>query len=448
MPAGGPDLNPLGSPSQSLWAATAGPGPDLPQLSGDLRAQVTIIGGGYTGLSAALHLAQAGRDALVLEAVDVGERASGLNGGQVIAGVKYDPDELEEMFGPATGARLVETVARGPDLVFDLIRQHGIVCDAVRTGWIQPATSEAASGMLRTRVEQWRRRGAAVEMLSPAETARLTGSSRYCGGWIDRRGGTVQPLSYVRGLAAAAQKLGGKIFRHSPAMKLSRGRGEWRVDTPSGSVTSPTVILATDAYADRIVDVVRRTVVTVPSFQVATAPLPPDLLRTILPERQSASDTWHLLRYFRLDATGRLLMGSRGVFGRPMGHPGAAPVAVQARRQYRAVREIYPQLEGIAFEYHWGGLVAVTRDHLPRLQEVAPGLLAGFGYNGRGVAMATMMGSLLARWSSGQPAAELGFPVTPLDPLPLHAFNQLGARVAVQYLRTLDGLARLRERLT
>jgi glycine/D-amino acid oxidase-like deaminating enzyme len=199
------------------------------------------------------------------------------------------------------------------------------------------------------------------------------------------------------------------------------------------------VVLATDAYADRVVDIVRRTVVTVPSFQVATAPLPRNLLETILPERQSASDTWHLLRYFRLDATGRLCMGSRGVFGNP-------PLAVQARHHYRAVREIYPQLEGIPYQYHWGGLVAVTRDHLPRLQEVAPGLLAGFGYNGRGVAMATVMGSLLARWSAGAAPEELGFPVTPVDPLPMHRFSQMGARVAVQYLRSLDGLARLRQR--
>ena len=437
--SGSRDLN-APTASRSLWAATAVPGPDLPSLSGDLRAQVVIIGGGYTGLSAALHLAEAGRDAVVLEATDVGERASGLNGGQVIPGVKYDPDELEEMFGPERGARLVATVAQGPDLVFELIRKHGMACDPVRAGWIQPATSEAALSRLRTRVEQWRRRGALVEILTPAQIARLTGSARYCGGWIDRRGGTVQPLSYVRGLTFAAQKQGARIFCRSPATKLTPAGGEWRVDTPTGSVRGATVILATDAYTDRVVDVVRRTVVTVPSFQVATAPLPPDLLRTILPERQSASDTWHLLRYFRLDAAGRLLMGSRGVFGN-------APVVAQARHQYRAVHEIYPQLEGIPFEYHWGGLVAVTRDHLPRLQEIAPGLLAGFGYNGRGVAMATVMGALLARWATGQSAEELGFPVTPVDPLPLHAFNQLGARVAVQYLRTLDGLARIRERL-
>jgi len=439
MPTNGRDVN--GMSSHSLWAATATPGPQLSTLSGDQRAQVTVIGAGYTGLSTALHLAEAGRDAVVLEAADVGERASGLNGGQVIPGVKYDPDTLEEMFGAELGSRLVDTVARGPDLVFELIRKHGIACDAVRTGWIQPATSEAALVGLRSRVEQWSRRRAPVNMLSREEIARLTGSRRYCGGWIDRRGGTVQPLSYVRGLALAAQRAGSRIFRQSLATRLSRTAGEWRVDTPQGSVTSPVVVLATNAYTDQIVDVVRRTIVTVPSFQVATAPLSDDLLRSILPERQSASDTWHLLRYFRLDATGRLCMGSRGVFGN-------VPLAAQARHHYRAVREIFPQLAGIPYDYHWGGLVAVTRDHLPRLQEVGPGLLTGFGYNGRGVAMATMMGSLLARWASGHPVDDLGFPVTSVDPVPLHGFSQLGARVAVQYLRTLDGLARMREKLT
>jgi len=202
MPTHARDVNV--NSSQSLWAATAAPGPELARLSAELRAQVTIIGGGYTGLSTALHLGEAGRDAVVLEAADVGERASGLNGGQVIPGVKYDPDTLEEMFGTELGGRLVETVASGPDLVFELIRKYEIACDAVRMGWIQPATSEAALGGLRSRVEQWHRRGAAVSMLTREETARLTGSSRYCGGWIDRRGGTVQPLSYVRGLAFAA----------------------------------------------------------------------------------------------------------------------------------------------------------------------------------------------------------------------------------------------------
>src|SRR5262249_16950706 len=140
------------------------------------------------------------------------------------------------------------------------------------------------------------RRGADVEVLSARETARLTGSQRYSGGWIDRRGGTVQPLSYVRWLARAARDAGARIFAHSPAMRLERSGNGWRVHPPRGSVSSPIVVLATDAYTDSLVDPLRRTLIPVPSFQVATEPIPEALRNTILPGGQSASDTWHLLR--------------------------------------------------------------------------------------------------------------------------------------------------------
>src|SRR5262249_43942728 len=157
---------------------------------------------------------------------------------------------------------------------------------------------------------QWRRRGADVQLLSAAETARLTGSQRYSGGWIDRRGGTLQPLSYVRGLAPAARGPGARIFGQRPATYPEQAGSDWGVRTPGRSVSSATVILATAAYADRLVDPVRRTMIPVPSFQVATEPIPEKLRQSILPGGQAASDTWHLLRYFRLDPTGRLIMGS------------------------------------------------------------------------------------------------------------------------------------------
>jgi glycine/D-amino acid oxidase-like deaminating enzyme len=427
-------------PLQSLWSVTAPTGPASSALAGPLRAQAAVIGAGYTGLSAALHLAEAGRDVVVLEAVEIGERASGLNGGQVIPGVKHDPDALEEMLGPDVGGRLVVTVAAGPDLVFDLIARHGIQCESTRTGWIQPATSQAALAQLAQRVEQWSRRGAPVRLLSAAEVRRLTGSARYCGGLLDRRGGTLQPLAYVRGLAHALLRAGGRLFSRTPAVRVVRTGDGWSVATPAGSVSAPVVIIATDAYTDGISDELRRTMVAIPSFQVATAPIPAELRRTILPEGQAASDTWHLLRYFRLVPQGRLVLGSRGTFA-------AAPSTHAVRYQYDAVREIFPQLEGVAFEYHWGGLVAMTRDHLPHLHELAPGLLAGVGYNGRGVAMATMMGRLLAQRVCGAPVAELGFPVTPVQPVPFHALSRLGARLAIQYLRLVDGTTRARQSL-
>ena len=413
---------------RSLWAATATAGPEFSELDGELRSQVAVIGGGYTGLSAALHLAEQGRDTVVLEAVDVGERASGLNGGQVIPGVKSDPDELQAMFGPRLGPKVVATVAQGPDLVFELIGRYRIDCDALRTGWIQPAAHERDLIPIRTRVEQWQRWGADVSLLDRAQTARLTGATCYCGGWIDRRGGTVQPLSYVRGLARAAERAGVRIRVRSPAIRLARQGQDWRIESPRGRLIASTVILATDAYTDRLMDPLRRSLVAVPSFQVATAPIPASLQQGILPEGQSASDTRQLLRYFRLDADGRLLMGSRGAFDQM-----ASPQS--ARHLYDAVRQIYPQLEELPFEYHWNGLVAITADRLPHLHALAPGLLAGVGYNGRGIAMATMMGRLLARLATGATSDDIGFPVTTLEPMKLHRFARLGARAAMQYLR-------------
>ncbi len=423
---------------QSLWCATATGAPGGPALQGSERAQVVVVGAGYTGLSAALHLCEAGRDVVVLEASLLGAGGSGLNGGQVIPGVKHDPDVLERMFGATVGASMIDTVASGPDLVFELIRKHRIDCAATRTGWIQPAASESALAPIRSRVEQWRRRGAPVEMLQRRQIAELLGSERYCGGWIDLRAGTVQPLSYLLGLAGAAQRFGARIFTGSPAIKLERIGEQWSVQTPHGRILSPAVILATDAYTGGLVDTLRRSIVLVPSFQVATEPIPELLRRSILPQRQSVSDTWHLLRYYRLDAQGRLLLGSRGFFG-------DVPVSTAARHHYRAVLEIFPQLRGLRFEFHWGGWVAMTADHLPHLHELAPGLSAGLGYNGRGVAMATVMGRLLARRLLGVPAAQLGFPISPVRPIPLHRCSRLGVRLALQYLQLRAGWSRWRE---
>jgi glycine/D-amino acid oxidase-like deaminating enzyme len=432
-------VNTLGG--RPLWSATAPPLEGFARLAAPLRAQIAVIGAGYTGLSAALHLGEAGRDVVVLDAMDVGDGASGRNGGQVIPGLKFDPEALEAMFGGALGARLVATVGAGPDRVFELIRRHAIDCDAVRSGWLQLATAESALAPLATRVRQWRARGADVEMLSEAQAARLTGSQRYFGGLIDRRGGTVQPLAYARGLARAAQRAGVRLFTHSAATRIERGGGEWRIHTAGGSVSCRQVVFATNAYSDPAVEPLQRTVVAVPSLQVATAPLPPELRGSILPEGQSASDTWRLLRYFRLDAHGRLIMGSRGVFG-------DVPPDRAARLHYRAVREIYPQLSGISFDYQWSGFVAMTPDHLPHLHDVAPGIVAGLGYNGRGVAMATTMGGLLARRLLGADPEELGFPVTPVRPMRLHRFSRFGAGAAIQYLRALDEAARFAQRFT
>ena len=421
------------SATGSLWSATCAPMEPLPTLRADLRAEVVVVGAGYTGVSAALHAAAAGREVVVLEARELGEGGSGLNGGQVIAGLKHDPDLLLAHYGERIGEQLIARSAEAPDLVFDLISRHSIACDAVRTGWMQLAPSESHLPGLQRRAEQWRRRGVDAAVLSDREAANLTGSDRYCGGWIDRRGGTVQPLAYLRGLARAALARGARVFTHSCAAKLARAGGGWRVESGSGSVEARTVILATDAYTDRAFDALRRSIVTVPSIQVATPPLPAPLRARLLPGGQSVSDTRRLLCYFRMDAAGRLVLGTRGSYA-------DVPFPATTSAHERALREIHPELAGMPLEYRWGGFVALTRDGLPHLHEPAPGLLAGLGYNGRGVAMATAMGRLLARRALGEPAESLDFPLTPVRPIRLHGLSHLAARASIRYLQLRDAL--------
>lgn len=422
---------------QPLWAATAPAGVDFPGLQRALRTQVAIVGAGYTGLSAALHSVERGLDTALIDACAIGERASGLNGGQVIAGVKDDPDELLRRFGSRLGTALIDTVGTGPELVFELIRRHGIDCDAIRNGWIQAAISTRELQGLQARVAQWQKFGVDARLLDRDQTALLTGAHGYCGGWLDPRGGTVQPLAYARGLARAAQRAGVRIYARSPALRLQPHGGKWRIATPGGSITASQVIIATGAYTDHLLNPLRRTLVPVPSFQVATAPLPSALRASILPQGHSVSDTAPLLRYFRLDAHGRLLMGSRGAFDRE-------PTPASTRHLYEAVKQLFPRLGDVTFEFHWSGLVAITGDRLPHLHAVAPGLWAGLGYNGRGIAMATTMGRLLARLAAGEPAGDLGFPITPVRPLRLHRFARLGTRVALQLLKLRDHRQRRR----
>ncbi|MGF1610583.1 MAG: NAD(P)/FAD-dependent oxidoreductase, partial [Kiloniellales bacterium] len=190
---------------KSLWAATARPAPDAPPLQGERRAEVAVVGAGFTGLSATLHLAESGADVVLLEAAEPGWGASGRNGGQVIPGFKLDPDELVARFGPECGERLAAFAGGTADLVFELIARHGIDCAAERSGWIQAVHAPARMILAERRVAQWSKRGVHAEVISAERIAQLTGTERYSGGWIDGRGGVLQPLGYARGLAEAAQ---------------------------------------------------------------------------------------------------------------------------------------------------------------------------------------------------------------------------------------------------
>lgn len=417
----------------ALWHATAPAAPPTPPLAADVRADVCIVGAGYAGLSTALHLAEAGVSVIVLEAREPGWGASGRNGGQVIPGIKYDPSEIVSKYGAEAGAALVSFVGSTADLVFGLIEKHGMEVPHRRAGWIQGAHTPAMVETVKRRADEWGMRGVAARFLDPDDVGRLLGTDRYLGGWLDPRGGGVQPLAYARGLARAAQKAGATIYGQSPVTGLRRDGANWVVQTAQGaSVNAPRVVIATNGYTGDLIPKLRQTVIRPNSFIVATEPLSDNLAGTILPEGQVTSDTRQLLLYFRKDHTNRLLMGGRGPFREPQG------VADWGHLE-RVVGKMYPQAKDLRFEYRWCGRVALTRDFLPHLHEPEPGLLVDIGCMGRGVGLQTAMGRAMAHYLSTGDRASLPFPVTSITALPLHALNELYVSAIIAWYRLTDG---------
>lgn len=419
----------------SLWAATAAPAPETAPLESDAQADVVIVGAGYCGLSTALHLAERGVRVVVLEARDIGFGGSGRNGGQVIPGFKYDPSELVSMFGVDKGQRLVDFAASTADAVFDLIDKHKMDVPHVRRGWIQGSHTAEALKTAERRARDWGAQGVATQLLDRAEVARLLGTDKYFGGWVDPRGGGVQPLSYARGLARAALAAGVVIHTASPVTQLSQSGGKWHVSTKRGAkVVAERVVLATNGYTDDLWPQLRKSIINANSFQVATAPLPESVRRSILPEGHVSSDARNLLLYYRIDHTGRLLMGGRGTFREPdPAQPG------DWSHLENVVAKLFPQATGVPIDYRWCGHVAITRDYMPHLHEPAPGLLIDIGCQGRGVGLQTRMGQALADYiATGNKEA---LPVAPstIKPFPLYGLRRLYVSAVIGWYRMTDG---------
>ncbi|RUW65702.1 MULTISPECIES: FAD-dependent oxidoreductase [unclassified Mesorhizobium] len=397
---------------------------------------VVIVGGGIMGLSTALHAARQGRTVQVLEAGVIGEGASGLNGGQVIPGLKYDPQWLVEHFGKERGEALVNFAASTADAVFDLIRDEKLAVPFTRNGWIQAAHTETALTAAANRDRQWRARGADVELLSQAEIAAMTGAKGYLGGWLDRRAGVVDPLAYTLELARVTAAAGAGIAEGQKVVKLRKDAGLWRVLTESGlEVRAKAVVLATNAYADGLLPGLARTIVPLHSFQIATAPLPADIGAGILPGGQAVSDSRRILVYYRRSADGRLVLGGRGRMALPFS-------AADWAHLERALIRLYPALAGIAIEKRWFGRVAMTPDHLPHIHEPEMGLLAVAGCQGRGVGLMSALGKRIASYLASGDARQLPFPLSPIRPIPFHAYRQVGVAATIAWYRMLDALER------
>ena len=417
-----------------LWQVTAPDRPAGKALDDDLVCDVAVVGAGFTGLRAALALAEAGTEVAVFDAGDVGHGAAGRSGGQVNPMLPVArPEDLRRSVGDVYFERMAEVSLASADALFDLVRRYRIDCDARQHGWLRVDHSPAAREQARAAARAWNQFGAGFEFLDGDDVRSMTGSPAYGSATLSPRGGAVQPLALVRGLARAAEAAGVKIYARSAVRDLKRVDQRWTMAAAGHRVVADSVLLATNGYTDRLLPGLRRSVLPLTAIQIATDPLSPDEVGPVLPGGQTISDTRRLIMYARREPQDRVVFGGIG-YRRPFGGTGGF------HWLYRDAARIFPSIRRKSWRYRWGGRIALTDDRLPHLHEPAPGLLAGLGYNGRGVAMALVMGRVLADRVHGVDPSALPFPPTPLRPLPFRDTQFLGAGAAMAYLRLRDNL--------
>ena len=400
------------------------PAPPLPR-----RVDVAVVGGGYTGLAAARGLARCGATVAVLERHRIGWGASGRNGGFVLPGFQPGLAELVGRLGEDAARRLFLMSVEAVRSLEALIAAEGIACDYVRCGHVVLAARPAHLGEREDERRCLERVvGHPTELLGPGEIGREIGSAVYHGGLVDPAAGALHPGRYCAGLAEAARRAGAGLHEGAEVVGVRRRGERFEVATASGPLEAGQVLVATDGYTGAPFRRLRRRVIPVGSYIVATAPLPPGLAARLVPGGRVLSDTRRLLHYFRLSPDGRMVFGGRTSMV-PLG------TARAARVLGGAMRERFPELAATPVDYAWSGSVGFTLDRLPHAGRLA-GLHYALGYCGHGVAFATWLGGRMAEaMAQGRPMPDLG----PLRAVPLY-----GGRP--WFLPLVDGYYRLRDR--
>lgn len=414
--------------THGLWEKTAPPAPPTAPLIGEAKADVAVVGCGYAGLSAALHLAKAGARVVALEAVEVGFGAAGRNVGFVNAGMWVMPSEILKALGADYGERVLSLLDSGPAAVWALIESHAIDCDPARNGTLKCAVGRSGLKEIEERAAQLQARGAPVSVLSAAEAAARLGATAYTGALLDPRAGTIHPLAYARGLARAAIAAGAAIHTQSAVRAAERADGGWRVVADRGSVVADWIIVATDAYDGSPWPQVRREQILLPYFNFATGPLAANLKPAILPGREGCWDTRRIMSYFRLDRDGRLVFGSVGALH-------GTGLKVHRAWAKRALAKLFPQVGWVDFQHAWYGMIGMTADNLPHFHRLAENVVSFSGYNGRGIGPGTVFGRTLADHVLQRIAEkDLPLPVTTPGALVLptlrEAYYEVGAGIA------------------
>lgn len=379
---------------KSWYAATANRFSPLPPLQGGTRADVCVIGGGYTGLSAALHMAEAGLDVVLLEAGRVGSGASGRNGGQIHSGHRRDQDFLEAQVGLDDAKALWRMAEDAKALLHALIKRHAIDCD-VRPGLVvadhKPGYVAHSHAYAKKLNEVYDYPDAAP--LSREELRAIVGTDVYHGGMIDHGGGHLHPLNLALGLADAARRAGARLYEQSRALRIEEG-AKVRVVTSAGSVEADWVLECGDGLQDGLDRRVDTHVMPICNYIAATAPLG-ERAREIISNGAAVADSRFVVNYYRLSGDGRLLFGGGESYRR-----GLRPNPAEFVRPY--MLRIFPQLADVAIDYGWGGVLGITMTRLPFVRKLSPRVLTAAGYSGQGVMLAPYFGKLLGEAVKGQ----------------------------------------------
>jgi gamma-glutamylputrescine oxidase len=384
---------PSGHPA-SYYVATANAMPEHPMLRGSVRADVCVVGGGFTGVSAALHLAERSFDVVLLEAARIGAGASGRNGGQVHSGQRQAMIVLERELGEAPARRLWQLAEDAKATLRRRIERHAIACD-LKPGTLTAAHSRAAATELERSAAHLAERYdyPHAHYVGRAEIADMLGTERYFGGLLDRDACHLHPLNYVLGLADAARDAGARLFEHSPAVGVETGPRPV-VTTAHGRVEARYLVLAMNGYLGALVPRLAGWIMPVNNFMLATTPLGEAAARALIRDDVAVADTKFVVDYFRLSRDRRLLFGGGETYGPDF----PADIKGFVRRY---LLRVFPQLAGVAIDYGWGGTLAITRTRLPHFARLTPEVFVAHGYSGQGIALATLAGELIAEAIAG-----------------------------------------------
>jgi glycine/D-amino acid oxidase-like deaminating enzyme len=386
---------------------------EAPSPAGDTgplpaEADVVVVGGGYCGMAAAWELARRGRSVVLLEAHALGWGASSRNGGMVIPELKPGPAALERTYGPL-GLRLYAAVNEAFDFTEKVIAEHGIDCDYERTGQLYLAHHDRLLPHFRDLAHEHQALGEDVRFLDRISLASEIGSTLYPAGLVFERTGGLQPARFHAGLVTLARRAGALLHDNTRALELTRARAGYEIRTPRGRIRSAEVLLATNAYADEVSPRLRRGVLPVGSYIIATEPLDAGLADELSPHRRMFVDSKNFLFYWRVTPDGRMVFGGRRSLA-------ASSIAQAADFLYESMLRIHPQLADTAITHAWGGNVAVTLDRLPHVGR-NDGVLYATGCNGSGVALLTWLGTRLGAMVCSEappPFAELKHRAIPL----------------------------------